>query len=66
MPALPSKSQSPTNEETDKKYIVLAVNFLASWLRVASDPVEREKRYAASSASSAASATALTSTGEAR
>jgi peptide/nickel transport system permease protein len=40
--------------------IVLAVNFLASWLRVALDPIEREKRYAAGSVSSAASATALT------
>ena len=40
--------------------IVLAVNFLASWLRVATDPIEREKRHAAGSVSSAASATALT------
>ena len=40
--------------------IVLAVNFLASWLRVASDPIEREKRYAAGSTSSAASTHALT------
>ncbi|MDF2732307.1 MAG: binding-protein-dependent transport system inner rane component, partial [Desertimonas sp.] len=40
--------------------IVLAVNFLASWLRVASDPIEREKRYAAGSTSSAASTSALT------
>jgi ABC-type dipeptide/oligopeptide/nickel transport system permease subunit len=40
--------------------IVLAVNFLASWLRVATDPIEREKRYAAGAAASAASATALT------
>lgn len=39
--------------------IVLAVNFLASWLRVASDPIEREKRHAAGAVSSAASATAL-------
>ena len=39
--------------------IVLAVRFLASWLRVALDPIEREKRYAAGSVS-AASATALT------
>src|SRR5262245_24199497 len=36
--------------------IVLSVNFLASWLRVASDPVEREKRYAAGSASRASAA----------
>jgi len=36
--------------------IVLAVNFLASWLRVVSDPVEREKRHAAGSISSAARA----------
>jgi len=28
--------------------IVLAVNFLSSWLRVATDPVEREKRHATS------------------
>ncbi|WP_116997571.1 ABC transporter permease [Desertimonas flava] len=34
--------------------IVLAVNFLASWLRVVSDPVEREKRHAAGVVSSAA------------
>ncbi len=27
--------------------IVLAVNFLSSWLRVATDPIEREKRFAA-------------------
>lgn len=27
--------------------IVLAVNFLSSWLRVVTDPVEREKRFAA-------------------
>ncbi len=39
--------------------IVLAVNFLASWLRVASDPIEREKRFAAGAVSAAASATAL-------
>ncbi len=36
--------------------IVLAVNFLASWLRVVSDPVEREKRHAAGVVSSAAAA----------
>lgn len=35
--------------------IVLAVNFLASWLRVVSDPVEREKRHAAGAISAAAS-----------
>lgn len=34
--------------------IVLAVNFLASWLRVVSDPVEREKRHASGVVSSAA------------
>lgn len=39
--------------------IVLAVNFLASWLRVVSDPVEREKRHAAGAISSAAGATAM-------
>lgn len=44
--------------------IVLAVNFLASWLRVASDPIEREKRHAAGAVSAAATATALT--GDAR
>jgi peptide/nickel transport system permease protein len=27
--------------------IVLAVNFLSSWLRVVTDPQEREKRHAA-------------------
>ncbi len=27
--------------------LVLAVNFLSSWLRVATDPIEREKRFAA-------------------
>lgn len=31
--------------------VVLAVNFLASWLRVASDPIEREKRFAGGVAS---------------
>ena len=34
----------------------LSEDFLASWLRVASDPVEREKRYAAGSGSRAATA----------
>jgi peptide/nickel transport system permease protein len=43
--------------------IVLAVNFLASWLRVASDPIEREKRYAAGKGSSTVSATSLGQTG---
>jgi peptide/nickel transport system permease protein len=43
--------------------IVLAVNVLASWLRVASDPIEREKRHAAGAVSAAATATALTSDG---
>ena len=31
--------------------IVLAVNFLSSWLRVAFDPQEREKRFAATATS---------------
>jgi peptide/nickel transport system permease protein len=43
--------------------IVLAVNFLASWLRVASDPIEREKRHAAGAVSAAATATALSGDG---
>lgn len=34
--------------------IVLAVNFLASWLRVVFDPIEREKRHAAAAAASVA------------
>lgn len=34
--------------------IVLAVNFLSSWLRVAFDPQEREKRFAAGATSSTA------------
>jgi peptide/nickel transport system permease protein len=38
--------------------IVLAVNFLASWLRVVADPIEREKRHAAGVASTAAGAAA--------
>jgi peptide/nickel transport system permease protein len=36
--------------------IVLAVNFLASWLRVVTDPQEREKRHAAGVRSSTAAA----------
>ena len=43
--------------------IVLAVNFLASWLRVASDPIEREKRFAAGAGAVAASTAALGETG---
>lgn len=38
--------------------IVLAVNFLASWLRVATDPIEREKRFAAGVKSGSAAAAA--------
>lgn len=36
--------------------IVLSVNFVASWLRVAFDPQEREKRFAANATSSAGKA----------
>ena len=33
--------------------LVLAVNFVASWLRVLFDPQEREKRFAANATSGA-------------
>lgn len=39
--------------------VVLAVNFLASWLRVVSDPVEREKRFASGAISQVAAASTV-------
>lgn len=42
--------------------IVLAVNFLASWLRVVTDPQEREKRHAAGVRSSGAAAASQAAT----
>ena len=38
---------------TEGALIVLAVNFVASWLRVAFDPQEREKRFASNASAGA-------------
>jgi peptide/nickel transport system permease protein len=40
--------------------IVLAVNFLSSWLRVVTDPQEREKRHAAGSKAATVASTGVT------